>query len=164
MSDNKLILRFDKIKSEQSLRAVLVHNLRLQNTLNADPAKKRLNQFVGGGLDNVMSSFNKLVPDNVRKNAVLAHECLVTASPDAINSMTREQQRAFFNDAIRWLQKLHGGNNRLISAAVHYDETTPHLHCLFVPLDANNKLNSRMIIGGSRSRLSELQTDRKSVV
>lgn len=159
MSDNKLILRFDKIKSEQSLRAVLVHNLRLQDTPNADSAKKRLNQVIGGGIDNVMSSFDKLIPASVRKNAVLAHECLVTASPDALKAMTREQQIAFFNDAIKWLSKLHGGKNRLISAAVHYDETTPHLHCLFVPLDANNKLNSRMIIGGSRSRLSELQTE-----
>lgn len=161
MSD-KLILRFAKIKSVGDLRGSLVHNLRLQETPNADPSKKHLNQTPKAlsSMDQCMGRFDALLNgQNVRKNAVLAHECLVTGSPGAINAMSHKEQQAFFADAVKWLQKLHGGHSRMISASIHHDEATPHLHCLFVPLDSKNKLNSRAVLGGHRSRLAELQTE-----
>lgn len=162
MSDDKLILRFAKIKSASDLRGALAHNLRLQDTPNADPAKRHLNQTPASlsSMAQCMSKFDELLSgQNVRKNAVLAHECLVTGSPGVINAMSHQAQQAFFRDAVQWLNKLHGGHSRLISASIHYDEATPHLHCIFVPLDSKNKLNSRSVLGGHRSRLAELQTE-----
>lgn len=162
MSDDKLILRFTKIKSVSSVRGALTHNLRIQDPPNADLSKKHLNKTPTGmaTMTQCMGRFDDILNgQNVRKNAVLAHECVVSGSPGAINAMSYQEQQAFFRDALAWLNKLHGGQSRLISAAVHYDESTPHMHCLFVPIDGKNKLNSRSILGGHRSRLAELQTE-----
>ena len=45
----------------------------------------------------------------------------------------------------------------MISAIVHYDETTPHLHILSVPLTQDGRLSAREIIG-NRTKMSQMQT------
>lgn len=162
MSEKSMaVLRFAKIKDTHSLRGALAHNLRVQQPSNADQSKKHLNGIPKdlNSIEACTARFDKLLDGKtVRKNAVLAHEVIVTGSHEALSNMTPAQQKAYFRDALEWLSKLHGGANRLISVAIHYDEHTPHLHAIFVPIDSKNKLNSRAILGGHASRLSELQT------
>ena len=73
-----------------------------------------------------------------------------------MQAMTREQQDAYFADALAWLERRHGAEN-ILSAVVHRDETTPHMTVMTIPLDARGKLNARSFVG-SRKQLSELQT------
>lgn len=155
------VLRFAKIKDTGTLRGALAHNLRVQQPQNADLAKKHLNGIPKDlrTIEACTARFDGLLEGKtVRKNAVLAHEAIVTGSHEALTAMTKAEQSAYFRDALVWLNKLHGGANRLISVAIHYDERTPHMHAIYVPLDEKNKLNSRAILGGHASRLSELQT------
>ena len=155
------VLRFAKIKDTHSLRGALAHNLRVQQPHNADQGKKHLNRIHRdlNSIEACTARFNNLLDGKtVRKNAVLAHEVIVTGSHEALSGMTKDEQNGYFADALKWLSKLHGGSNRLISVAIHYDEHTPHMHAIYVPLDSKNKLNSRGILGGHASRLSELQT------
>lgn len=158
---SKAVLRFAKIKDTTTLRGALAHNLRVQQPRNADQTKKHMNAFHKDlrTMEACKARFNELLEGKtVRKNAVLAHEAIVTGSHEALIAMSKEEQTAYFRDALAWLNKLHGGSNRLISVAIHYDEHTPHMHAIYVPLDEKNKLNSRAILGGHASRLSELQT------
>lgn len=155
------VLRFAKIKDTGTLRGALAHNLRVQQPHNADQAKKHLNAFHKDlrTIEACTARFNELLDGKtVRKNAVLAHEAIVTGSHETLAAMTKDELNRYFGDALKWLNKLHGGSNRLISVAIHYDERTPHMHAIYVPLDSKNKLNSRGILGGHASRLSELQT------
>ncbi|MCL2920231.1 MobV family relaxase [Shewanella litorisediminis] len=156
------VLRFTKIKSMRSLRGALAHNLRVQHTPNADPAKGLFNRVPVhmNSIEKCLSIYGeRLGKQTPRKNAIYAHEAVVTGSPDVINNMNVQQQMAYFEDALKWLQRLHGGKDRLVSAVVHYDETTPHLQAIFIPIDDRGRLNSRSILGGHRNRLSELQTE-----
>jgi len=156
------ILRFSKIKSMRSLRGALAHNLRVQNTPNANPAKGHLNQ-IHRGMDTIdkclMIYGERLGEQTPRKNAIFAHEAVVTGSPDVINNMGKEQLKQYFSDSLNWLCKIHGGKDRLVSAVIHYDETTPHLQAIFIPIDDRGRLNSRSVLGGHKNRLSELQTE-----
>ena len=45
-----------------------------------------------------------------------------------------------------------------MSAVVHYDETTPHMHILSVPLTQDGRLSAREIVG-NRANLSRMQTE-----
>lgn len=45
-----------------------------------------------------------------------------------------------------------------MSALIHYDETTPHLHILSVPLTQDGRLSAREIVG-NRANLSRMQTE-----
>lgn len=156
------ILRFSKIKSMRDLRGALAHNLRVQDTPNANPAKGHLNQKYQGmeTIEKCLKIYGERLGEQTpRKNAIYAHEAVVTGSPDVINNMDKEQLRRYFVDALSWLCEIHGGKNRLVSAVIHHDETTPHLQAIFIPIDGRGRLNSRAVLGGHKNRLSELQTE-----
>lgn len=159
---DKAIFRISKIKSKRTYRAALAHNLRQDNTPNINTELSHQNvQFKSGKtIENCVANFERSLDGlKVRKNAVLAHEVIVTGSPEKMAQMSRQEQLAYFQESAKWLIELHGGDaSNLVSMSVHYDESTPHAHLILVP-KIDNKLNSRAIIGGHRGRLSELQTE-----
>jgi hypothetical protein len=55
-----------------------------------------------------------------------------------------------------WLKDKHGEEN-IISATIHRDETTPHLAAFVVPITKDGRLSARDYLGG-RKLLSEAQT------
>lgn len=163
---NMAILRISKIKGTRELRGALAHNLRLQDTPNADPSRLHLNLQPKSlaGIDQCLAKFDSAVGQlKIRKNAVLAHEVLVTGSPEHMATLNRKQQIEYFKSAQSYLTELHGGNQNLVSMSVHFDESNPHCHFIFTPV-IDKKLNSRLIIGGHRNRMSELQSEFAEVV
>ena len=48
----------------------------------------------------------------------------MSASPEAINAKTREEQDAYFADALKYIQDKHGAEN-VAYAGIHRDESTP---------------------------------------
>lgn len=152
------ILRTQKLKSPAAVRRSLKHAFREQDTPNADPKRTPDNDYTGASSTaEAMERFSARLPDKVRSNAVLAIEYLVTASPEAMNAKGRDEQRAYFNDALAWLKAKHGAAN-VVCAGIHRDETTPHMYAYVVPIDARGKLNCRAFLGGAAA-LSEMQTD-----
>ena len=98
------------------------------------------------------------LPEKRRKDAVLAIEYLITASPEAMQAKDGRAQTAYFDDALKWLRERHGAAN-VVYAGIHRDESTPHMYAYVVPLDeATGRLNARRWLGGSKA-LSEMQTD-----
>lgn len=155
---NFAILRTQKLKHVQAVRRSLTHALREQDTPNADPALTPDNSHFGAeNVADALERFNARLPDKVRKNAVLAIEYLVTASPEAMAGKSRAEQDAYFQDALKWLRVRHGAEN-VVYAGIHRDETTPHLYAYVVPLDERGKLNCRSFLGGAKA-LSDMQTD-----
>lgn len=155
---SKAILRIDKLKSATAVRRSLLHAFREQETPNADPARTHANTHIGAANSaEALAKFNALMPEKVRKNAVLAVEYLITGSPEALDAMTPAQQDAYFADALEWLKAKHGAEN-VVYAGIHRDETTPHLSAFVVPLDERGKLNCRSFFGESNA-LGKMQTD-----
>lgn len=151
------ILRTQKLKSGQAVRRSLTHAFREQETPNADPERTPENSHIGAeNVQEALERFNARLPDKVRKNAVLAIEYLITASPEDLHGKTRQQQDAYFDDALNFLRQKHGAEN-VVYAGVHRDETTPHMYAYVVPIDERGKLNCRAFLGGAKA-LSELQT------
>ena len=61
-------------------------------------------------------------------------ETLFTASPEFFKGKKRAEIRTFFEEALHFLEQ-HQSKETIISAVVHMDEKTPHMHLCFVPLD-----------------------------
>ncbi|WP_347268683.1 MobV family relaxase [Paracoccus sp. (in: a-proteobacteria)] len=152
------IMRVAKIKTLGNMGASLQHTFRERETPNADPRRLTENTVLAGPdtAHAVLDTWHRRAPEKIRKNAVHGLEYFVGGSPEAMRAMTREQQDAYFADALAWLQKRHGAEN-ILSAVVHRDEITPHMTVMTIPLDARGKLNARSFVG-SRKDLSELQT------
>lgn len=90
-----------------------------------------------------------------RSNSVIALDTLYTASPTFFEGKTQKQTEDFFRDCLQFHQQQFG---HIISAVIHYDETTPHLHVVSVPLTADGRLSAREIVG-NKQNLSRLQDD-----
>lgn len=90
-----------------------------------------------------------------RSNSVVALDAIYTASGEFFKDKSNEEKNQFFRDCLEFHQRRFG---HVISAVVHYDETTPHLHILSVPLTHDGRLSAREIVG-NRANLSRMQTE-----
>lgn len=88
-----------------------------------------------------------------RSNSVLALDTIYTASPTFFQGKTNQQNDDFFKDCLQFHQEHFG---HIISAVIHYDETTPHLHVVSVPLTKDGRLSARDVIG-NKSKMSKTQ-------
>jgi hypothetical protein len=169
------ILRIRKLKSWQELAAAGRHNDRQSRPANADPAG-RVVQIVGNG-DVEAEARAKLReagidPARLRKNAVLAIEAIITASPayfrpgrpGAAGIWDQDQLNAWLDCVRRFLAAEWGGSRRIVSVTLHLDEATPHCHVVWLPIDdtprkrgpPGSRLNAARWLDG-RSKLSALQ-------
>lgn len=90
-----------------------------------------------------------------RSNSVVALDAIYTASGDFFKGKSTEECNRYFQDCLQFHQRRFG---HVVSAVIHYDETTPHLHILSVPLTQDGRLSAREIVG-NRANLSRMQTE-----
>ena len=86
----------------------------------------------------------------VRSNSTVLVETLITASPELLNRMTPQEQRHFFERAAAFLYERIGKEN-VISAVVHMDEKTPHMHLCFCPITKDGRLSAKDILGNKQA-------------
>ena len=147
-----VICRVKKIKSKQSLRYSLKHNLREKETKNADASLTHLNAKCGAdsasqGVAMLTKRLSELEPPKrKKKDRVLALEYLLTASPEFFEKSSKQQVVDYFEECFHYFCKKMGAEN-LISCVYHFDEKSPHMHIHFVPVH-DNKLAANKVIGG----------------
>lgn len=88
-----------------------------------------------------------------RSNSVMALDTIYTASPDFFTGRNNAENDRFFRDCLKFHESHFG---HIISAVVHYDETTPHLHVISVPLTRDGRLSARDVIG-NKAKMSKTQ-------
>lgn len=161
---NFAILRTKKLKTIQDVAGSGSHIFRLRDTPNADPDRKSENKILVGGESNQL---HRIVQDRietggtkarVRKDSVRAIEFLLTASPEWFEKASPQKLERWQEANVEWLKNKYGEEN-LVSAVLHMDETTPHIHAHVVPITADGRLSAKEFIGGTKHRLQELQSD-----
>lgn len=135
------ILRTKKLHGAHGVAWAAQHNHRERDTPNANPERTPANTVLAGAqtTDQVMAIWRDrtaTVERKIRSNAVTAIEYMVTASPDAFER--GKLNDGYFRDALKWVEKRHGKEN-ILTAVIHRDETTPHLHVLVVPIHKKTK-------------------------
>lgn len=90
-----------------------------------------------------------------RANSVLALDTLYTASSEFFQGKTNGENDTFFRDCLQFHERHFG---HIISAVIHYDETTPHLHVISVPLTQDGRLSARDVIG-NKAKMSKAQDE-----
>ena len=90
-----------------------------------------------------------------RKDSIRMIETLFTASPEFFKGKKRAEIREFFEKALHFLEQ-HQSKETIISAVVHMDEKTPHMHLCFVPLTVDGRLSAKEIVG-NKKKLTQWQ-------
>lgn len=149
-------MRMEKIKSGVALGGALRHNTREVMPKNADPALSDGN-YCPFSTEESLKRFKGILPEKVRKNAVVAIETVITASPEWFEKATSAERKEFFGQSEDWVRKFFGNEN-VLNVAIHRDEKTPHMHVIAMPI-VDGKLNAKALIGGTKYRMRDLQDD-----
>lgn len=156
-----LVLHMDKFKKE-AVRGIQSHNLRERESRSnpdIDYARSSNNyELCENSAENYMQAIQNriddlLLPKAVRKDAVYMCGLVVSSDSAFFKDLSNEEVRRFFEESKAFLTDFVGGEN-VISAMVHMDETTPHMHFLHVPVTKDGRLSAKDIYtSGSLKRL-----------
>lgn len=91
----------------------------------------------------------------VKDDAVLITSFILGSDKEFFDGLTTEQQTRFFADCTDFFSERYGKEN-VVSAVVHLDESTPHLHFNLMPV-TNGRLCAKELF--DRNALRDLQTD-----
>ena len=92
-----------------------------------------------------------------RKDSVRMVETLITASPEFFAGKKPKEIKEFFEHALEFL-KTKQAVETIVSAVVHVDEKTPHMHLCFVPITADGRLSAKDIVG-NKKKLTQWQDE-----
>ena len=84
-----------------------------------------------------------------RKDSVRAVEVLFTATPEFFKGKKLPEIRQYFEETLRFFVQ-YQSRETIISAVVHMDEKTAHMHLSFVPLTPDGRLSAKEIVGNKK--------------
>lgn len=162
------VCRIQKINGgAKDIAGVQIHNRRERKHSNSNPDIDFKKSAKNYALKETDLSYNKAVQARIqsgykgqkaiRKDAVLLCEVLFTSDKAFFERLSAEQERSFFKECYKFAADRYGKEN-IISAVVHRDEKTPHLHLDFVPLTSDGRLSAKSVLGGKKD-LQKLQDD-----
>ena len=91
-----------------------------------------------------------------RKDAVVMNSFVVGSDKTFFDKLPKALQYEFFTDCTKFFAERYGKEN-IISAVVHLDETTPHMHLNLMPVTKDGRLCSKQLF--DKPQLQKLQTD-----
>ncbi|WP_214877082.1 MobV family relaxase [Exiguobacterium sp. CH10] len=93
------------------------------------------------------SDYLKSQGSKVQKNSVVLYSNIITIPKEEAVKMTDEEHKRYFKSCYEYFCDRYGTEN-VMSAKVHLDETTPHMHLHFMPVNKENgKLQARIVMG-----------------
>ena len=167
------ILRFQKRKAG-GVAACERHNERKKEAYKSNPdidmeRSKNNYHLVAPPRYTYKKEINRKVAEagcRTRKDSVMMVETLITASPEFMNQLPPEEQKEYFTLALDFISERVGEKN-ILSAVVHMDERTPHMHLCFVPITPDNKLSAKTILGnldGQDSMVTVFEVQRDGLI
>ena len=96
----------------------------------------------------------------IKDDAVLITSFILGSDKEFFDRITAEQQKQFFADCTDFFSERYGKEN-VVSAVVHLDESTPHLHLNLMPV-TDGRLCAKKLF--DRTALRDLQTDFYEIV
>ena len=155
------ILRFAKYKGPE-ISGIEAHNERTKEKYESnpdiDPTRTHLNFHLIKPERKYRAESEKQIAEagcRTRSDSVRVVEALITATPEFFKGKKRAEIKEFFNEALEFI-KQNQAPETIISAVVHLDEKSPHMHLCFVPLTEDKRLCAKEILG-NKKKLTQWQ-------
>ena len=155
------ILRFAKYKGPE-IGNIEAHNERSKEKYASNPdvdiSRSKLNFHLVEPKQKYRAEAERQIKEagcRTRSDSVRVVEALVTATPEFFQGKKKSEIKAYFQEALTFIQQ-NQDPKTIISAVVHMDEKTPHMHLSFVPLTPDGRLSAKEIVG-NKKKLSRWQ-------
>lgn len=136
------IIRNEKYKRE-NLKGIYRHNERKNNNYsnkNIDKERTHLNYSLKQCKNSYEKEFDKIKKENNLKGQIksvsnIVCEYIITSDLEFFNKIGIDETKRFFQESYNFVCEYKNlGESNIISANVHLDEETPHLHLTFIPV------------------------------
>ena len=136
------IIRNTKYKRE-NLKGIFRHNERRNKNYsneNIDKEKSYLNYSLKSPQYSYEKEFDKIrekysLKGQIKSVSNIACEYIITSDHDYFEIIGEEETRRFFETAYKFVAEYKNlGEQYIMSAKVHMDEQTPHMHLVFLPV------------------------------
>lgn len=127
----------------KNLAGIYRHNER-KNTHYSNQDINKQNSKLNYSLKSPYSTYEKVFKDirkkynlkgMIKKVSNIMCEFIITSDKEFFNSIGEEETKRYFQIAYNFAANYKGlGEKYILSAKVHMDESTPHLHLVFVPV------------------------------
>ena len=114
-----------------------------------DSTRTHLNYYIKKNNYTYTKEFDKLRKEQnltgyLRENSIIMCQMIFTSDQEFFNRIGEQETKRYFNECYKFICNYKNlGEENIISAVVHLDEGTPHLHLMFVPVvhtkDKENK-------------------------
>lgn len=155
------ILRFAKYKGPE-ISNIEAHNERTKEEYASNPdidkSRSHLNFHLFEPERKYRAEAERQIKDagcRTRSDSVRLVEALVTATPEFFKGKKKAEIKAYFQEALDFIRE-HQDQKTIISAGVHMDEKSPHMHLCFVPLTEDGRLCAKEIVG-NKKKLTQWQ-------
>ncbi len=159
MKEQYAIMRFPKYMGPEISR-IEGHNERTKEKYasnpDIDPSRTHLNFHLIDPAGKYRREAERQIARaqcRTRKDSVRVVETIITCSTKFFKDKAPEEIWAFFMHALDFLEQKQA-KETFLSAVVHMDEKTPHMHVSFVPLTADKRLSAKDIIGNRRQLIA----------
>ena len=115
-----------------------------------DPTKTHLNYYINKNELTYTKEFDKYLKENnvqghLRSNSIIMCQMIFTSDQTFFDKIGEKETKRYFNECYKFICNYKSlGEKNIISAVVHLDEGSPHMHLMFVPVvhtkdkDGNN--------------------------
>jgi len=144
------IIRNEKYTKDQ-INQLCPHNERFKkkySNKNIDLSKTSQNYHLKKPIENTyVKEFNRLVDKNKlyisrkRPDMIYGCEMIITSDSTFFDKIGQEETKRYFKECYKFVSQYQNlGEENIMSAVVHMDEETPHMHLVFIPVvDGKNK-------------------------
>ena len=149
------IMRFAKYKGPE-ISNIEAHNERTKEKYASNPdidrSRSKYNFYLIEPFQRYRAEAERQISAagcRTRTDSVQVVEVMFTATPDFFKSKKLPEIRQFFEETLRFFVQ-YQSRETIISAVVHMDEKTPHMHLSFVPLTPDGRLSAKEIVGNKK--------------
>ena len=136
------IVRNEKLTRNEA-KGRYIHNERKtrgHTNKDIDPTRTYLNYYLKNNELSYIKEFDKLKEANklqgyIKSNSIIMCEMIFTSDKEFFERIGEEETKRYFEESYKFVCNYKNlGEENIISAVVHKDEGTPHMHLLFMPV------------------------------
>lgn len=136
------IIRNDKL-TRVDAQGSYIHNDRRSkghSNKDIDPTRTHLNFWCKKNELTYIKEFDKMKKEydlkgTIRSNSNIMCEMMITSDNAFFNKIGLEETKRYFKESYKFVCNYKNlGEKYIVSAAVHLDETTPHMHLVYIPV------------------------------
>ncbi|MBQ8379386.1 MAG: plasmid recombination protein [Clostridia bacterium] len=149
------IIRNEKYTKEQMIQ-IAPHNERFKkkySNKNIDLSRTSQNYHLKKPIENgYLKEYKRLIDVNnlsqgqLHSNSIYACEVIVTSDSSFFGKLGEKERKRYFEESYNFMANYKNlGEENIISAVIHLDEETPHMHLVYIPVVKAKDKNGKMI-------------------